>query len=352
MESLFDVKRRDKRPADVTATEAQPAMTDGTETPVAPDWLGKADKTDITEDDILAWCPSLLDALLVDHATGGNIIWATDSHEGLGAGYGSDEQILPRLVTGERRGTVRPRVTKAKEEQARRTKGKAEVFTPSWICNMQNNVVDRAWFGSVWESWAEATSGSPFNDEVDGGRGWEPTSGDVAFPDEPSAAGEDGTRSWQDYIRANRMEMACGEAPYLASRYDTTTGETIPIDRRIGLLDRKLRIVKENTWDDDEGWREWALRALKSCYGFEYQGDSLLIARENMLYDWADSYRDRLGHVPSVEECLEVADIVSWNIFQMDGFTYCVPNTDAKSLIRNWDVGVTYRFEEQIRRQG
>ena len=36
-------------------------------------------------------------------------------------------------------------------------------------------------------------------------------------------------------------------SPYLVSRYDTTTGESIPIYKRIGLLDRKLRIINENT---------------------------------------------------------------------------------------------------------
>ena len=41
--------------------------------------------------------------------------------------------------------------------------------------------------------------------------------------------------------------MACGEAPYLCSRYDATTGDLIPVLRRIGLLDRKLLLVNANT---------------------------------------------------------------------------------------------------------
>ena len=307
-------------------------------------WLGNPSVI-VKESDILAWSPALLDALLAEHGTGGNIVWATHSHRERWDGYAREDQIRPDLGTGEHTGTIRPRVTKAKGEQAKRTKGKAEVFTPSWICNLQNNVVDRAWFG---DGWADATSGSPFNEEVDDGRGWVPTDGDVTFADEP---GDDpDLRSWQAYVRSNRMEMACGEAPYLVSRYDTTTGEPISVKRRIGLLDRKLRVVTENTQDDDEGWRRWALVALKSCYGFEYQGDSLLIARENMMLGWADAYRDRLGHAPNLEECMEVADIVAWNIFQMDGFTYCVPGTDEKSVIKNWDTGASYPFELQVRK--
>jgi hypothetical protein len=39
------------------------------------------------------------------------------------------------------------------------------------------------------------------------------------------------------------MEISCGEAPYLVSRYDTVSGNIISVDDRIGLLDRKLRVV-------------------------------------------------------------------------------------------------------------
>ena len=57
---------------------------------------------------------------------------------------------------------------------------------------------------------------------------------------------------WKDYVDARRMEISCGEAPYLVSRYDTVSGESIPIKERIGILDRKLRIVNENAKDDEE----------------------------------------------------------------------------------------------------
>jgi hypothetical protein len=309
----------------------------------SPAWLG-TQSLGVTEDDMESWCPALLDALLVDNATGGNIIWATEGRSIHGVSHVANEQISPSQITGEMRGTIRPRVAKAKATQTSRTKEKAEVFTPSWICNMQNNVVDRAWFGGEW---ADRKSGSPFNDETE--RSWEATSGRISFPDSPDGATGDGTgRTWEAYVRANRMEMACGEAPYLVSRYDTTTGNPIPLCDRIGLLDRKLRVVSENATDDD--WRAWAIIALQSCYAFEYQGDSLLIARENVLLGWADAYMWRLGHAPSAEECLEAAHIVSWNIWQMDAFTMCVPGTEEKSVIMNWETGQSYEFERQVHR--
>jgi hypothetical protein len=28
-------------------------------------------------------------------------------------------------------------------------------------------------------------------------------------------------KTWQDYVRDTRLEISCGEAPYITSRYDT-----------------------------------------------------------------------------------------------------------------------------------
>ena len=45
--------------------------------------------------------------------------------------------------------------------------------------------------------------------------------------------------------------------------------------RRIGLLDRKMRVVCENAANEAE-YFHWAAVALKNCYGFELQGDTKL----------------------------------------------------------------------------
>lgn len=71
-------------------------------------------------------------------------------------------------------------------------------------------------------------------------------------------------------------------SPFLTSRYDAATGEMIPVARRIGILDRKLRVVSENAATEDE-WRKYATHAVQSTYGYEYQGDNLLLARVNLL---------------------------------------------------------------------
>ena len=208
---------------------------------------------DIRENDILQRSPDLLAQLLRDHTTGRNIFWATHDYDHLGKGYGYKDEILPELITETNGHVIKPRVLKTQQQQTDRSKDMAEVFTPSWVCNAQNNLVDEAWFGRK----------DVFNTEDSVKHTWQANPGKIVFPD---------GKSWKDYVRATRMEMTCGEAPYLVSRYDTTTGESIPLDQRIGLLDRKLRIVSENT-ESSGDWLDWAQVAYKNIYGFEWQGE-------------------------------------------------------------------------------
>lgn len=118
--------------------------------------------------------------------------------------------------------------------------------------------------------------------------------------------------------------MCCGEAPYLVSRYDTVSGEAIENKNRIGLLDRKFRVINENVTSDEE-WLDYAIKAIKSVYGYEFQGDNLLIARENVLLDFVDYYFERFAKLPGEDLLIEVATIISWNLWQMDGLKYVAP---------------------------
>ena len=245
---------------------------------------------DIREDDLSAISSEVLATLLRDHTTGGNIFWATHDYEVLGPGYDYHSEILPELITGENGMVIRPRVLKSKENQTGRSKEMAEVFTPSWICNAQNNLV------------------------LD------------SLPKD---------MSWKEYVRITCLEITCGEAPYLTSRYDTTTGERIPIEKRIGLLDRKLRVVSENTQKSDE-WLEWAIVAYQNTYGYEWQGDNLLLAREALLWSFIENYEAKFGKTPQVEDIAHIADIISWNLWQMDGLRGVVPDScyEEEKVIR------------------
>lgn len=260
--------------------------------------------------------PEVLDTLLRDHTTGRNIFWATSDYENLGAGYEYHSEILPSLITGEHGMVIRPRTLKAREQQSARSKEMAEVFTPAWVCNAQNNLVDEAWFGRK----------GVFNTETtleDGTHTWVPATEPITFPD---------GKTWKDYVRATRMEITCGEAPYLVSRYDVATGSIIPIEKRIGLLDRKLRVVSENTETSGE-WLEWAQEAFKHTLGYEWQGDNLLLARENLLYTFLDYYYAKFGKRPLEKSINYIAYIISWNLWQMDGIRGVVPDSCKNGVI-------------------
>lgn len=259
---------------------------------------------DVNENNILSADTQLLNLLLADRTTNQNILWMTDNYIEKGSCYRPSAQIMVPLITGKFARVIKPRINKSKKEQVHRIRDKAEVFSPSWICNCQNNLIDEAWFGR----------GNVFNKEK--GKSWSTITEKVSFPK---------NKLWEDYVIAQRLEVACGEAPYLVSRYDTTTGEMLPVRERIGLLDRKLRIVSENTKSAAQ-WVEWSKKAVQSVYGYEWQGDSLLLARENIILSFIDHYKDRFkGENPSIELIREIAVIVSWNLWQMDGIKFVIP---------------------------
>lgn len=266
---------------------------------------------DIIEQEIASMSEGLFDVLLKDRTTKKNICWATDHYISRGSAYYPQEPITKELVTGSNTKLVQPRVAKSHEIQSKRTKEKAEVFTPSWVCNEQNNLVDDAWFGRK----------DIFN--VGTEHSWKATTEKIIFPE---------GKKWTDYVDSKRLEISCGEAPYLVSRYDTVSGEEIPLQERIGLLDRKLRIVNENTNNKDE-WIKWATRAYQSTYGYEYQGDNILIARENLLYTFIENMEYKFGHKPDLPLLKQIARIISWNIWQMDGITLTTPFSERQRVI-------------------
>ncbi|MFV4923327.1 restriction endonuclease subunit M [Lactobacillus delbrueckii] len=240
-----------------------------------------------------------LNTLLKDKTTRKNIIFATDIYSSYAIGEKASVTKNALNVI-----SIQPRVEKSIEEKAQRTKTKAEVFTPSWIVNQMNNFCDEDWFGRK----------EVFNTENDD-HSWTTNESKIIFSDK---------QSWQDYAKLRRVEITCGEAPFVVSRYDTATGEEIPVKNRVGFLDRKLRIVSENT-ETEEDWIRWSTKALQSSYGYEFQGDNLLIARINIL-DSMCEYRDqRFGGKTSDRLILDWANVITWNFWQMDGLTGCIP---------------------------
>lgn len=233
----------------------------------------------------------LLDALLLDRTTGKNILWATDVYAKLGDGFAPKDVITPEKITGANANNIRRRSVKDKDEKNALTRAHAEVFTPAWIVKLMVDEADAAW-----------------------------------SENELKQKRSDG---WQKYVSSPRLEITCGEAPFLVNRYDAADGSVTPLDKRTGILSRKLALVNENT-KTRATWLKWATIALQSIYGYEFQGDNLLIARVNVLCTMED-YREAAGYKPfDRAEYARFAEIISWNLWQMDGLTNCVPFGVAK----------------------
>ncbi len=227
----------------------------------------------------------LLKQLLADKTTKTNIIWATDAYQELGADYQRDKEMQAQLITGQNSDVIKTRARKAMEQQSERTRKHAEVFTPICICHNMVSYADAVWFG-----------------EADAFLNGEQPTGRVQFPKR---------RRWQHYVDARRLEI-------------TSTGEGITLQNRQGILDRKLRIVSENAADEAE-WLKWALRAFQATYGYEFQGDNLLIARVNLLMTFEEYLYAQWKRKPTAAEYRQIVKTIVWNIWQMDGLSGTIP---------------------------
>ena len=147
----------------------------------------------------------VLGLLLKDKTTGKNIIWATDEYASNGPSFSDKSQITRESLLGMDSVALQPRIEKAVSEQQERTRKKAEVFTPVWLCNRMNNDCDEQWFGRR----------EVFNIEQENCQ-WQVIEEKVDFPE---------GKTWMGYVDSRRLEITCGEAPYLVSRYDAATGD-------------------------------------------------------------------------------------------------------------------------------
>lgn len=225
----------------------------------------------------------VLDILLCDMTTHKNIIWATDSYIRLGKDYKPKKPILKIQITGLNGKRIQPRASKSREEQIRRTKDKAEVFTPLDVVGKMNSIVKHS-------------------------------------------LNLQSKNTWQDDIKSIWLEITCGEAPFITGRYNPTSSSQIIIKpkNRVGFLDKKLQLINKHT-ANKEDWLSHAEIALKSCYGYEWQGDNLLIARENILLTTNDFFSEKFKKNLTIKQLERFAEIISWNIFQMDGLKFVIP---------------------------
>ncbi len=259
--------------------------------------------------------------LTQDKTTKRRIVWGTDDYEEYGKGYLRGDAV--KVVFGKDGDFgIERRLREGEFFKRRRVKRHAEVFTPAWICNKMINYCDKEWFGRK----------DVFN--VEGDKSWRAVPGKIEFS---------GKRNWKTYVDSRRLEITCGEAPYIVSRYDAATGKEIEIGERIGILDRKLRVVGENAESEGE-WLKWAVRAFQSVYGYEMQGDNLILCRRNLLLTFRDYLKYRWNREPALKELKKIANIIAWNFWQMDGLKGTSPS-GCECKIRDWRSGKTLLFK-------
>lgn len=246
---------------------------------------------DVSESGIAKDSMSLLNILLKDRTTKRNIKWASPSYKGMGKPFHAEREIRAALITGKYGTIIQPRVEKSKQKQELRTKKRAEVFTPAWLVDKQVRMVER----------------------------------------------ETGTMDFNSYIRRKWLELACGEGPYMVTRYDSTTGEMIPISERVGFLDRKLQRIMSYT-DGETEFIDYCIAAYETSYGYEFQGDSLLLARENLLLTFCEYYQYKFNHKPDIKTTKKIAQIISYNVIQMNGITLEIPYSVINDALVPMDI--------------
>ena len=238
--------------------------------------------------------------LLQDRTTDENIIFAEDEYEGYSLTDHYTEDIMKELIASKQ---LNYRVRKSLEHQKSRTKKNAEVFTPSWICKQMI---------------------------------------DMCEPPE----------DWQKFVQSTWLEITCGECPYLVNLYDSTTGEKVPIDKRIGVLDRKFRLINTHIVQEDftnersykRKWIDTMYDAMRSTYGYEFQGDNLFIARVNVLRCFVENFYVKWNKMPPDATIRKAIEIIQWNLWQMDGLKDTVPFSDTPAKIMDWKLNEVIEF--------
>lgn len=172
-----------------------------------------------------------------------------------------------------------PRFAKTAAEQKRCTKERAEVFTPPWIVDKMVNYIP-------------------------------------------------------DVIEPNKtvLEITCGEGAFLTTRYHPDTGEYIPPDERVGILDRRLKRINEQHRGTPAGWWDQALDALETVYGYDIDLNNVLLTRANLFLTTMEFHAQWCDPAVPLLYTDSAAEIISRNIFQMDGLTGTIPGTDVKPL--------------------
>jgi len=235
------------------------------------------------------------DELLRDARTGKNIIFNTSEYKGLGDGFQPGDEVKADINGHKIADWLRPYFARPKDAQKKAKKKYAEVVTPPWLVCYMLNQYERETFGQEIMFSCDPES---------------KTYGRIPMVNILSR-----------YIDLTGCEIACGEAPFITTRYDLKTGDRIELGRRCGILDRKLALVRMWVYAED-AIPYFAFKCLRSTYGYELRGDALAIARWNVYQTFEATFIASLGRILRPEERAEAIDIIAKNIYQYDGRQY------------------------------
>ena len=162
-------------------------------------------------------------------------------------------------------------------------------------------------------------------------------------------------------IKGTVLEMACGEAPFIAQRYNVVTGDPIAIEDREGILDIKIKqsnnMIIEGypcAWTPNP-YSMWypnvALGAFKTVFGTEKYLPSLIIARVNLLLSFIEYSRFyfenkkyfRTHECPLEEDIREIANIICWNFWLMDLLN------PKDEIIQDWETGEIIKVKDLLK---
>lgn len=271
---------------------------------------------------------NILNIILFDRSASRDLVFATSMYKIHGELYKEDGYITPKLISGKMKNLIKPKINKKPSDIDR-----VKLIFDSWRFNVDN---DKHNF--------KFDCNNVFGDELGSCLNVE---------------------DWKNSISKKILIMECEEATCLVTRYNLETKEVIEPFKRRGILDKRLNLINQNINDEKE-WYDMVLVAYKSIYGFDYRGDNVLLARENLLHDFVDNYRYKFYKDPSEEQLIEVAKIVSWNIWQMDALKFVIPfscinirkedfqlsifEDENEALTGNWCMGC--RFDDFKKHNG
>lgn len=272
---------------------------------------------------------NILNILLFDRSSSRDLVWGTSMYKLHGDLYKEDSYITPKLISGKMKNLIKPKISKKQSDMDR-----VKLIFDSWRFNVDNDNKHNFKFDC----------NNVFGEEVES-----------CFNDE----------EWKNSISKKILVMECGEATCFVNRYNLEAKEVIEPFKRKGILDKRLSSINQNV-DDEKEWYDMVLVAYKSIYGFDYRGDNVLLARENLLHDFVDNYKYKFDKYPSEDKLIEIAKIASWNIWQMDALKFVIPfscinikkedfqlsifEDENDALSGNWCMGC--RFDDFKRHNG